>query len=79
MAVDEVRAGIAYLFYKTPEMVELYVPKKPKKPAKTKSTRGKKADAKAKAEQQPEKAPTNKPSVGNAQAPDARKEDRAAE
>jgi hypothetical protein len=78
MAVDEVRAGIAYLFYKTPEMVEHYVPKKPKKPANTKASKGKKADAKAK-EEQPEKAPTNKPSVGNVQAPDVRKEERAAE
>ena len=77
MAVDELRAVLAFLFRKTPEMLDVYLPKKPKKPSNSAATKAKKADAKK--EEQPEKAPTNKPSAGNAQAPDTRKEDRAAE
>jgi hypothetical protein len=49
MAVDEVRAVLTFLFRKTPEKLDLYLPKKPKKRSNTKTTKAKKA-----------KAPTNK-------------------
>ena len=72
MAVDEVRAALAFLFRKTPEKLDLYLPKKPKKQTNPSTTKAKKADAKDAEDPPSGKAPPNKPRASE-------QEDRAAE